>query len=121
MAVSESKSASAIVIISRVVHDRGRRWFRVSIHLGDEVGVVNTVVPFIQNNERHGGPWAEDVGHRPSYGRIWRSCSPTAFIAVTGAVPIAANPIAHGYTAAGHTLTLRILAIARVRGAVEDP
>jgi hypothetical protein len=61
MAVRKCEAGGLVMIAGGVIHNLRGREIRVTVHLGNEVAVIDAVLTFIQNDKRHGRPGPEHL------------------------------------------------------------
>src|SRR5262245_27082167 len=98
MSVGKCKAGGTAMIARWVIDDFGAVHVGVSVHFGYEISIVDTVAPFVEQNERHCwsrfyhvNDFAKNLPVRPQ--------TPIPTITVVCRVTISAHPVAHGHAA----------------------
>src|SRR5437867_3017021 len=110
------------MVTGRVIHDFGGGRVGVSVHLDDEIAVVNAILAFVEQDVGIGWTRINHLAHAMIRQPL-SAVAPITAITVGGVRvgAIAADPVTHGHAAdARHALTGRLNGVGCVGGAVPD-
>ena len=98
--VRKSETSGSVVVARGIIDNLGRAEVGIPVHLINKVGIVDTVLTFVQKHKRIRRTWLKNVRHLSINDPII-SGSPVTLVFCLRGITVAADPIIHGN--ASHT------------------